>query len=519
MHHFLAMGYDMSKFSTPSGTRQWLTEWAATQFGEDVAKTTADIMSIYGKLTARRKYEDLSITPFAFSTSDYDEAEANFQEWLDLLDLAKTTYTSLPTAVQVAFFQMILHPIQAGKQVFEIYTKAALGQRYASERRQTTNDLSQQARDAFAADQALTKQFHTMVNGKWNHMMDQTHIGYNNWQEPGSNSMPALSSLSATASGGKPFGVGIQGSGTMTPDAARITVLPVTQYMPPAETRWLDVFLRQKSTVSYTVKSNVSYVGVSSPNGTIGGTGPSQLRSAIGIDWTSAPIGNSAAELTLTAGGQSTVVVVPLKRVDLPEDFEGHIESNGVVSIEANHFLGIEANKSTASYVIIPDYGRTQAGVKLWPVTTPVQEPSTGPSLVYRFFSSSTASAAKVTIYLSSSENADSERPNRYAVSIDGKAPITVQPTPIAADAGQEPAGWDDAVTRNAWIRDSNLGSLSVGTHELRIWLLNPTMVLTKIVVDIGGVKRSELGPPESFRVCKWRKRDGAVESANCKLE
>jgi len=30
---------------------------------------------------------------------------------------------------------------------------------------------------------------HTLANGKWSHMMDQTHIGYTYWQEPPSNAM------------------------------------------------------------------------------------------------------------------------------------------------------------------------------------------------------------------------------------------------------------------------------------------------------------------------------------------
>ena len=31
-----------------------------------------------------------------------------------------------------------------------------------------------------------------MSNGKWNHMMDQTHIGYTYWQQPEKNAMPEI---------------------------------------------------------------------------------------------------------------------------------------------------------------------------------------------------------------------------------------------------------------------------------------------------------------------------------------
>jgi len=495
------MGYDMSKFSTPDATKEWLTDWAGRQFNEDVAKDVADIMSTYGILTARRKYEDLSITPFAFSAVEYDEAELNYQQWENLLNFTQATHDKLSSGLQTSFFELILHPVKAGKQVFEIYSKATLASRYVTEKRVRANELSQDARDAFTADGDLTKEYHSILSGKWNHMMDQTHIGYNNWQEPARNSLPNLPSLSAAASG-KLIGIGIQGSSTGATDAAKITLQPMNQYMPPNEDRYIDVFLRRTGTTSYTVNSSAEYVTVSNQAGsltTTKGSGVSQLRSVISVDWAAAPAGSSYAELTVQAGSDSTTVVVPLNKLDaLPSDFEGHIESRGVVSIEANHYFSIQNNNNTASYVQIPDYGRTLAGVKLWPVTVDGQTTAAGPFLEYHIYTLSQAANSKLTVYLSSSENSNSERPNRFAFSIDGKSPVTVQPTPVSADAGQEPPGWDNAVTRNAWVTDSNLGVVSAGNHTLRVWLLEPTMVLTKLVVDLGGVKKSELGPPES---------------------
>ncbi|GAB1315451.1 hypothetical protein MFIFM68171_05661 [Madurella fahalii] len=509
LDHFMAMAYDMSKFSTPEDTGAYLINWAAEQFTPQIAEATAQIMTTYGKLCARRKYEDLS-TQFGFSTSEYDEAETNFQEWLDLLEAATETYNSLPDEpTKISFWQMVLHPVRAGKNVFEIYTNAALGGRYASERRLATNELADRARAAFEDDKALQRQFDTILGGKWNHMMDQTHIGYNNWQEPPSNSMPRLPTLQG---GGSGFGVGIQGSGSS--GGGRITTLPMTPFMAPTEKRWVDVFLRARGSLKYTIKANATFANITNSDGSLTDAGPSQLRAVVGIDWTKAPAGRSAVELTISSGSSTVTVIVPLQNTPAPpEEFEGHIEANGIVSVEANHFVEISTNNTEVGYAVIPDYGRTLAGVKLWPVTAPVQTVDKGPALVYRFYTYSTAAQAKATVYLSASENADSENANKYALSIDGKTPIVVQPTPNSSDAGSEPPGWDMAVIRNAWIRDSNLGRLEPGAHELKLWLLNPTMVLTKIVLDVGGVKNSELGPPESYRTCA-----GGVAAADCRL-
>lgn len=56
-------------------------------------------------------------------------------------------------------------------------------------------------------------------------------------------------------------------------------------------------------------------------------------------------------------------------------------------------------------------------------------------------------------------------------------------------------------VVKDAVRKSSNAVDLTrVGEHRLDLWLIEPEIVLTKIVLDLGGERVSYLGPPESRR-------------------
>jgi hypothetical protein len=83
----------------------------------------------------------------------------------------------------------------------------------------------------------------------------------------------------------------------------------------------------------------------------------------------------------------------------------------------------------------------------------------------------------------------------RYAMSIDDEAPQMVN---VSADSSLR--AWEQSVADNILIGSTRHQLATPGEHVLKFWLVDPGVVLQKIVVDAGGVRPSYLGPPESWR-------------------
>ena len=83
----------------------------------------------------------------------------------------------------------------------------------------------------------------------------------------------------------------------------------------------------------------------------------------------------------------------------------------------------------------------------------------------------------------------------RLALGLDGGTVQTLR----GADATDD-AGWGTNVTEQIEKLSTTIEVTTPGYHTLRIWKVDPSIVLDRIVIDTGGLRPSYLGPPESYR-------------------
>ncbi|MBP1205010.1 hypothetical protein JOD97_003052 [Duganella sp. 1411] len=476
----------------------YLRQWAAREFGTRHAHRIADIVDKYTRYNARRRPEQLA--PDTYSLVNYDEAERVVADYTLLAEEAQRIGKTLPTPMRDAYFQLVEYPVRASANAVDLYVSAGRNQLYARQGRVSTNDMAARVRRLFRHDAELASQYqHGVSAGKWNHMMSQTRFGYTNWDQPYRDVMPAVSELRipepgqlAAPNGIHPsdrMGVAVDGNPVAWP------VFPIRQLVLPALDRYerkprhIDLFNRSGAPFDYTITASQSWLTISQPAGRVG----KDRRIAIDVDWDAVPAGLTEAELTVRGPDKANVVIkVPVHARS--NAVEGHVETGGVIAIEAEHYTRALAPVGRR-WQTIPGYGRTLSGVTPMPSTAPALTVQDGMRLEYdvHLFS---AGEVKLHVVLSPTLKFQPGAGFRYAVSVDDGLPEEVR---VHADQSED--YWRQIVSDGVAKFVTTHRVDQPGKHTLKFWSLDPGLVLQRLVIDAGGLRPSYLGPPESPRI------------------
>jgi hypothetical protein len=297
---FLSLAWDPARW--PKEKLGEFTElWAAREFGPTYAAQIAGLVAKTLKYNGRRKPELLE--PGTYSVIDYLEADRVVAEYDAIVAQAEAIERRLPVEARDAFFGLVVHPAKANAIITAMYVAAAKNHLYAAQGRASTNDMAARTHRLFQADADLTDQFnHALAHGKWDHMMDQTHIGYTYWQEPPKNTMPQVSELTLPAAAS--MGVAVEGSSAAWLGGAAPAELPgFDVYNQPRH--FIDVFNRGRAPFEFTAAASVPWIVLSATRGKV----DQDARLWVSVDWDKAPAGSAKGIVTVNCPGASPVAV------------------------------------------------------------------------------------------------------------------------------------------------------------------------------------------------------------------
>ncbi|RYY76835.1 MAG: glycosyl hydrolase [Gammaproteobacteria bacterium] len=470
--------------------------WAAREFGEQYANEIAELMTGYTRHNMRRKPELQDEK--TYSQLHYREADRMTEAVTNLRSKAEQLYTKIPAESKNAFFQLVLHPVKASAIITEMYDMVGKNHLYAEQGRAYANEYGDKARLLFNADQELQKQFDTeLSNGKWKGFMDQPHIGYTHWNNPPANTMPLL--YDAPPHDAADMGVGIEGNSSAWPQQAS-SVWPHTGNYSLArfdrygkQTRTIEVFNKGTEAFTFSVKTSDPWIIVKFDNERV-------VRNQIikvSIDWNKAPKGEIDGTINIvgTGWGGALIKISAIKTDSVAKNFKGFIESDGYVAIEAEHFA---KSQSVSGYAWqkIPEHGRNLSSMSVYPLgDTSFTDLKNAPYLEYNIYFFSKGTFNLDSIFAPTLPFAP-ERGLRYAVAVDDEQPQIID---IASDKSNE--AWEESVRSEMRKATSKHAINSAGAHKLRIYAIDPAVVLERIEINTGGLLPSYLGPEESPRV------------------
>ena len=471
----------------------YYTHWAAGQFGGGYAKEIGDLLALYTKYNARRKPELLEAN--TYSLTSFGEADSVVRDYNTLLERARDIGKKLPVEVQNAYFQLVMYPIEACANMNEMYVTAAKNRLYRMQDRASTNVFADKVKELFFKDAELTRQHNTFAHGKWNHILDQTHMGHVSWRDPAVNKMPEVSYIQTKKEPGLGYtlesGIRPPWGGFGFPSRSFTPFDPVND-----QQYYIEIYNKGLEPLDYTLSSKNEWIRLSSKKGTV----QFNEKVLVSIDWAKVPEGDNEGEIVLSgATGREMTIKVPLRN-DVPKDPKGFIENNGIVSIDADNYQQ-KKESNEISWEIIPNLGRTGSAVTSKPVTAVIKDPGkNNPYLEYEVWLMDEGNY-HLDAWFSPTLNFQKDEGLIYAFSIDDEEPqvMNLHENNEGAD-WTYPKWWNDAVTDNIMKQRVMQRALSAGPHRIRYYLADPGLVLQKIVLTREKAdQESYLGPPQSL--------------------
>jgi hypothetical protein len=181
MDLFLNMAWNPTSF-TQDNLENYTVRFAEDQFGKNKAKEIAEIINLYCKYNSRVSAEMMNHKTYNLQSGEFLQVRDSY---LALETRALRQFLTLDEAYKDTYKQIVLHPVCAMANLYDMYYAVAMNYKLADEKDTKANYWADYADECFARDAEYTKDYNLNISGgKWNHMMDQTHIGYKSWDEP-----------------------------------------------------------------------------------------------------------------------------------------------------------------------------------------------------------------------------------------------------------------------------------------------------------------------------------------------
>lgn len=489
MEFFLDLAWDPEKLRK-DGVEKWLRQWAARDLDPRYAGEIADIMLEYYELGFTRRPEHLlqqmGPNPMEFSWFSHehfgDEASHRLARYAEIEKRAEALYSKMPEHRKAAFFQLVLYPVKACSRMNHKIIHADKSLYHAARGRATAQTHAGMARAAAEAIQEMDHHYNhelTGVGDKWRYMMTSTPGPWGRQRHQFE--MPPVSDFA----GGGPPALEVAPEGGAAGELADFSIYTQGE-------RFIDLFNLGRGEITWQAKASQPWLTVEPSSGRL----VDGQRLAVRVDWEAFSGLSQEAAIIFTSNAGDAVVKVPVFAPDSSDRdrIEGYVESHGYVSMEAEHFTR-RVDRGGVGWRVIKDLGRSGDAVTVLP---PTVESVTGTEEIISSspvleFDMHLFSAGEFELHLDClpTHPVSPDHGYRLAVSLNGGAPFVPEEKKVS-----KYVRWRTNLRR--WTASIPIDE--PGKHTLKIWMVDPGVVLDRITLYTEEAVDSYLGPPESHR-------------------
>ena len=181
---FMDMAWNPKEYTQQNVTNH-TRAFFSTVLGDKIAENTvveaADIYNTNCQYMARVTPEMLDANTYNVQTGEWRRVR---DDYLTLETRVLRLWDEIPAASRDASRQVLLFPVQAMANLYDMYYSQAMNQYLAKAGNPDANIWADKVQQCFRRDAQLCQYYNkVMAGGKWDGMMTQKHIGYRSWND------------------------------------------------------------------------------------------------------------------------------------------------------------------------------------------------------------------------------------------------------------------------------------------------------------------------------------------------
>jgi hypothetical protein len=490
--YFFNLAYDLNK-TAGINFLSTLGDWVKrtiSQEAEDVNSIENILQRNYRLMYERKpEYMGWSRTEPTTQTSNTeynhfyygDEAQKRINEFEELEKAVKLRRSKLAgSQKEAAFYQLVYYPVVCASWMNKKFLYRDKAMLYAKQNRLSAKDYAALSKAAYDSIVKETEFYNnTLAGGKWKNMMSMKPRDLPVFKEP------VIPDISIDATGG--WSVAPEG------DSGKLQ-LPVFDAIWQQE-YFVDLFLSDTKQVNWTA-TFPDWIKLSHTAGSlIAEPNKNQQRIWVSIDWNKAPGDKQPDGKIIFKGGEKQIeVMVQARRLTRPDvPAITAIEKSGYVCMNAGSYAAIGNSSASYNWKRYNDMGYTgtvlraslpAAGDK--PVKPDPESIKKEAHYVEYHFYTFTPAKPTMTVFSVPAHPINNNFSNRYAVCVDD-GPLTVLDFKTEGRSEE----WKRNVLSNRAVKNVQLQHLEPGLHKLKIYCVDPGVMLEEIRIDLGGLKQA----------------------------